>query len=121
MEQWERAVERFLIPWRKKKYVTGALIAGSYVTGKPNPRSDLDLYIVTKPGTKWRERGNTRVNGFLVEYFVNPPEQIRKYFADNYASHGAMSLTAYTTGRILFDRDGSLAKLRDEAERFLRK
>jgi hypothetical protein len=121
MQQWERAVERFLISWKKKKVVTGALIAGSYVTGKPNPRSDLDLYIVTKAGTKWRERGNKRVDGFLVEYFVNPPEQIRKYFADNFANHSAMSLTPYTTGRILFDDDGMLAQLRKEAQRWLRK
>ncbi len=121
MQTWERAVDRFLVPWKKRKDVTGALIAGSYVTGKPNPRSDLDLYIVTKPGTKWRERGNKRVDGFLIEYFVNPPEQIRKYFADNFATHSAMSLTPYTTGRILFDREGSLAKLRREAQKWLRK
>lgn len=121
MQEWERAVDRFLIPWKKTKDVTGALIAGSYVTGKPNPRSDLDLYIVTKAGTRWRERGNKRVDGFLIEYFVNPPEQIRKYFADNHASHSAMSLTPYTTGRILFDCDGSLAQLRREAQRWLRK
>jgi hypothetical protein len=121
MKEWEAAVHKFLIPWRRGKEVIGALVAGSYVTGKPNPRSDLDLYIVTRAGTKWRERGNKRVNGYLIEYFVNPPEQIRKYFMDNFASHSAMSLTPYTTGRILFDDQGVLAQLRCEAQRWLRK
>jgi hypothetical protein len=32
-----------------------------------------------------------------------------------------MSLTPYTTGRILFDRDGTVKKLRVEAQRLLRK
>jgi hypothetical protein len=121
MHEWEAAVEKFLIPWRRREVVIGALIAGSYVTGKPNPRSDLDLYIVTKPGTKWRERGNKVIDGFLIEYFANPPEQIRKYFADNFAQSSAMSLTPYTTGRILFDKDGVLAQLRRDAQRWLDK
>jgi predicted nucleotidyltransferase len=121
MSNWEKAVEKFIKPWRAKKNVIAALVAGSYVTGKPNPRSDLDVYIVTKPGTRWRERGNKRIDGFLVEYFVNPPEQIRKYFADNHAHNSAMSLTPYTSGRVLFDKNGTLARLRREANRWLGK
>jgi hypothetical protein len=121
MTDWEAAVERFIAPWRRKKRVIGALVAGSYVTGQPNPKSDLDIYIVTQAGTPWRERGNRRIDGFLVEYFINPPEQIHKYFADNHASASAMSLTPYTTGRILFDKDGTLAKLRRVANLWLAK
>jgi hypothetical protein len=118
---WEAALDEFLAPWRERPEVTGALVCGSYVTGDPSPRSDIDVHILLKPSTKWRERGNDVVDGFLVEYFSNPPHRIREYFREDYADNDHACATQFVTGRVLFDRGGVIAKLRTEARRWIDK
>ena len=101
--------------------MTGALVCGSYVTGNPSPRSDIDLHILLKSTIKWRERGNEIVDGFLIEYFSNPPQQVRQYFKEDFADNRNMCATQFATGRIVFDRDGEISRLQREAERWIRK
>jgi hypothetical protein len=119
MAEWEAALAKWLEPWRTRPEVTGALVCGSYVTGDPSPRSDIDVHVVLKPATKWRERGNDVVDGFLIEYFANPPKSIRGYFRQNYAANDHMDATMFVTGRILFDRSGAVAKLKREASAWI--
>jgi hypothetical protein len=118
---WEAALAKFLARWRDRPEVTGALVCGSYVTGGPSPRSDIDVHILLKPSTKWRERGNDVVDGFLVEYFSNPPHRIRRYFREDHAHNRHMCATQFATGRVIFDRGGDVAKLRTEARRWIAK
>ena len=118
---WEAALERFLLRWRARPEVTGALVCGSYVTGDPSPRSDIDVHILLKPATKWRERGNDVVDGFLFEYFANPPHSIRGYFRDDHAANGHMAATQFVTGRVIFDDAGAIAKLEREARTWIDK
>lgn len=40
---------------------------------------DIDIYIITKNDTTWRERGNKLVDGYLIEYFINPIKKINDY------------------------------------------
>jgi len=118
---WETALETFLARWRDGLEVTGALVCGSYVTGDPSPRSDIDVHILLKPSVKWRERGNDIVDGFLIEYFSNPPHRIREYFREDYGDNDHACATQFVTGRILFDRGGVIAKLKKEARRWIEK
>jgi hypothetical protein len=120
MEKWEVSLNKFLAPWRRKSCVAGALLCGSYVTGNPSKHSDLDIHIVTKKGTDWRERGNKFVDGFLMEYLVNPPEQIRSYFKDDHRKFQQDAVIQFKTGRILFD-DGTIKSLKEEANRWFAK
>ena len=83
MKDWETALDKFLVSWKVRKEVTGVLVCGSFVTGKPAPHSDIDLHIVLSESVLWRERGNKIVDGFLIEYFANPPRQIREYFKED--------------------------------------
>ena len=121
MQRWERAAREFLSPWRARACVTGALACGSYVTGHPTPRSDVDLVILLARGTHWRERGNAIVDGFLIEYFANPPERISGYFESDHAGYRKIQATMLCTGRVLFDREGQLAGVIREARRWQRK
>ena len=121
MERWERAARDFLGAWPSRRHVTGALVCGSYVTGHPTPRSDVDCFLLLPDGTKWRERGNRIVDGLLVEYFANPPEQIRLYFASDFAENRRVIATVFCTGRVLFDRDGEMKRMQAEARRWQRK
>jgi len=118
---WETALERFLAPWRERREVTGALVCGSYVTGDPTPHSDIDVHILLKPSVKWRERGNDIIDGFLIEYFANPPHRIREYFREDFSDNDHACSTQFVTGRILFDRGGVIAKLKKEAKRWIEK
>ena len=96
-------------------------MCGSYVTGQPSKRSDVDLHLVLSETCEWRQRGNLRCGGFLIEYFANPPRQVRAYFAEDHQSNCRMAATQFVTGRILFDKDGDVARLKREATRWLRK
>ena len=118
---WETALASFLAPWRERREVTGALVCGSYVTGDPSPRSDIDVHILLKPSTKWRERGNDIVDGFLIEYFSNPPHRIREYFRHDFSDNDHACATQFATGQIVFDQGGVIAKLKQEARKWIEK
>lgn len=121
MESWEAALDKFLGEWRGRKEVVGALVCGSFVTGSPTAHSDIDVYIILADGTAWRERGDVRVDGFLIEYFANPPSQIRAYFEGEYPANSRITATLVATGRVLFDKTGTIAEIRREARRWIRK
>ncbi|SCY53209.1 hypothetical protein [Lysinibacillus fusiformis] len=76
---------------------------------------DIDVHIILSNDVKWRERGNQIVDGFLIEYFANPPGQIRRYFQDDFNKHRTMSMVQFQTGQILFDYTGIINELKLEA------
>jgi hypothetical protein len=119
---WRRAVARFLdeLPFRRD--VVGALVCGSFVTGAPGPRSDVDLHLVLAAGARWRERGNRVIDGIVVEYFANPPRQIRAYFRRDHEANRRNTPTQFATGRVLFDdRRGTVRRLVAEARAWERR
>ena len=117
MQNWEKALNKFLESWRNKKEVVGALVCGSFIVGNPTGHSDIDLHIVLDNRTEWRERGNQIVDGFLVEYFANPPKQIIQYFKEDYEDRSQMGVIQFLTGKILFD-DGTIQQLQVEARKW---
>lgn len=119
---WRRAVARFLdeLPFRRE--VAGALVCGSFVTGAPTPRSDVDLHLVLAPRVRWRERGDRVIDGIVVEYFANPPRQIRAYFRHDHADGRRNAPTQFASGEILFDdRRGTVRRLVAEAHAWERR
>jgi hypothetical protein len=121
MEHWEEALSQFLENWKRNPSVVGALVCGSFVTGNPSPNSDIDLHLILSPETEWRQRGNRVIDGMVIEYFANPPAQIREYFSEDYQDRTRMAATQFVTGCILFDRMGCVAALKQEAEEWHRK
>ena len=80
MNDWEKALEKFLDKYKNEDYFLGAILTGSYVIGNNDENSDIDIYIVTKDTTTWRERGNKLIDDFLIEYFINPKKKVLSYF-----------------------------------------
>ena len=115
MMGWEAALERFLKDWKDRDEVSGVLVCGSYVTGWPSKRSDIDVHIILREDCDWRERGNRVVDGYLIEYFVNPPQQIRSYFREDHQDRRPMSMVQFLTGRIYVDKSGIVKGLIEEA------
>ena len=116
---WEEKLNKFLENWKYKDDTIGVLVCGSYITGNPSTHSDLDVHIILKDDVDYRERGNKIVDGLLIEYFSNPPKQIRKYFEEDYNSLSSMSQTQFITGKIVKDTDGIVQKLKDEAQEMM--
>ncbi len=96
------------------------MVCGSYITGNPSERSDIDVHIVLKDGTRWRERGNKIIDGRMIEYFSNPPKQIVEYFKEDHEEGVQMAVIQFLTGRVIFD-DGSIKRLQKEAKKWYAK
>src|ERR1041384_6420571 len=100
-DEWRAALREFIAPWRAQPDVIGALVCGSYVTGAPSPRPEIDVVIVLAPRGRHRERGNRIVDGYLLEYFANPPAQFRAYFRRDHQRNRPHTATMFATGRVL--------------------
>ena len=121
MEKWEKALDTFIQEWMCRDEVEGLLVCGSYVTGTPSKRSDIDLHIILSKETEWRQRGNKIINGYLIEYFANPPDQIREYFREEHAVNRRHAPHQFVSGRIILDKTGTLQQLRNEAAEWMKK
>src|SRR5438876_11669415 len=87
----------------------GVLATGSRIHGQPDLTSDLDLHVVISAPR--RQRRNRVVDGIEVEMFINPPFQIRHYFAGGRGSEEHQ----FAFGRVIYDPHGIVATLRAEA------
>lgn len=120
-EGWRLAAEKFAGKWKNKKEVSAILVSGSYVTGNPSRHSDLDINILLRPDTTWRERGNEVIDGFLVEYFANPVGQVEAYFKKDFENGKRITAHMYATGTVLIDKDGYIGKLKKLATKYISK
>lgn len=121
MKDWETTTSKFLEKWVKRPEFIGALVCGSYVTGNPTKHSDIDLHIILDKKCPYRERGNEYVDGFLIEYFANPPNQYKKYLEADYSNNRKIDAHMFSTGRILFDKSGEVKKLVSLSKKYLEK
>ena len=115
MNKWELVVEKFINQYKDEDYFLGAILTGSYATGNYDKNSDIDIYIVTSNDTKWRERGNKNIDGFLIEYFINPKKKILSYFEKELQDYHLSTTMIFVNGKILYDKDGSVKELIDIA------
>lgn len=111
MEKWQLALEKFLDEYKNKDYFVGALLTGSYATENYDKNSDIDIYIVTTNETKWRERGNKNIDGFIIEYFINPKQKVLSYFEKELKDYHMSTTMMFVNGKILYDKDGSVKEL----------
>ena len=121
MEKWEKVLHQFLKKYKTKPYFEGALLCGSYATNNQNQFSDIDVHILISDTQNWRERGVIRKDSFLIEYFINPIKKIRQEFREDYLDGGNASANMFGYGKILFDKNGYVKKLHQEALKFLKK
>jgi len=112
MEKWELALNKFLEGWRERPEVLGAVLCGSHAIGAANDLSDIDCQIVLRNDTPWRDRGLTCVNGFTIEYYAVPKNNFELY-SDEEINRDQIKVDArvFSTSKIIFDKDGSVAEL----------
>lgn len=122
MKKWEVALSKFLEDWRDRPEVLGAVLCGSRATGMANDLSDIDCQIVLKNDTLWRDRGITCINGFTIEYYAVPKNNF-KIYSDQEISEDQIKVDArvFSTSRVIFDKDGSVADLVMDAKNWFEK
>ena len=86
-------------------------MTGSYATGNNHEKSDIDIFIVTKDSTSWRERGNRQIDGYMVEYFINPVRQVMKEFNEGFMTNNIATTLIFAGSIVLYDTDSTVAAL----------
>ncbi len=112
IQQQNADLFRYLIDTLGKEFgahLLGILATGSRIHGTPAPNSDLDAHVVID--LHQRQRRNLVVDGVELELFINPPFQIRRYFADERGVDPHM----FTFGTAIHDPHGVIAELQAEA------
>lgn len=96
---------------RKQEEVIGMLLTGSVARGDALPGSDLDIRFILTPGLKREFQSQSR-QGVLVEQGYADVATAQSNLEAN-----AMDVYAYLDGRILFDPQGVLAQLKEQAQK----
>jgi len=110
MKKWERVARSFIDSCSFKDDIEAVFLTGSHVFGNADEFSDIDLYIILSDSVDWRERGNKRVDGMLIEYFANPMRQVKKYIDDSYANVRLIEINMILGGNIIFDKNSAADK-----------
>jgi hypothetical protein len=95
--------------------VWGIIASGSILRGAADSSSDLDIYVVHAQPV--RQRLQRRFAGVPAEIFVNPPAQIRRYFAEERDRPSTAHMLA--TGCVVLDEHPVVAELQAEARTWL--
>ena len=111
MEKVKKVIDKFLQPYINEEYFLGAILTGSYATGNNHEKSDIDIFIVTKDSTSWRERGNRQIDGYMVEYFINPVRQVMKEFNEGFMTNNIATTLIFAGSIVLYDTDSTVAAL----------
>ena len=119
MEKWEKVVYKFLDEYKDKDFFLGAILTGSYATGNQNKFSDIDIYIVAKNSINWRERGNKLIDGYIIDYFIDPVRKINEYLDKESKTYELINTRAFATGKILSDKDKTVENLVEKAKEIL--
>ncbi|MEL6674609.1 MAG: hypothetical protein AAFR61_20530 [Bacteroidota bacterium] len=119
VQRFERALATFVAQWQDQPNIIGILATGSLTHARLYPQSDIDVFLLTRPGTPWRKRGNTWVDGVEIEYFFNPPEQIRAYLRQQEDRPTTAHMFAH--GRLMYAEGEHLAALIEEAKTYWEK
>lgn len=105
----DNAVNDFYDQLKKNDNVLGIILFGSWARGNSRPDSDVDLLVIQKEGFKK-----------TVEVFKNIPFEItyttesgvKKYWRGNPDD----CVELWNIGKVIFDRDGTIKKLRQYAK-----
>lgn len=91
----------------------GVFAAGSILRGQGGATSDIDLYVIHL--APFRQRLQRRYAGVPFEIFVNPPAQVRRYFAEERSKRQPVTAHMVATGFVVLDTDPVVSELRREA------
>lgn len=121
MEAWQIALNKFMSRYENKPWFEGAVLCGSYAAGNQNEFSDIDVTIIASDSLGWQEKSNCYVDGFLIEYTINPMYKNQEYMKSGLENHAMINQNMFAYGVILSDKHGVMKKLKQQSIRELKK
>lgn len=109
-ENHKGLVHKILNEYIARNEVSGLMLIGSVARGDAYPESDLDFYILLERGQKKKFYSELR-DDILVEYKCADFNQIQLRFKNN-----PMELYSFLEGKILFDSNDELERLKKIAQ-----
>jgi len=103
MQTWEIAANEFINTCAFKDDIEAVFLTGSHASGNHDAYSDIDLYILLRDDVDYRERGNKRINGYLIEYFANPLRQIERYIEQSHKDIRPIEIRMVLSGKVIYD------------------
>ena len=113
---WKLALKKFIEPYLKDEEVEAILLVGSYAVNNQNQFSDIDVYIILNDNAEYRERGNKKIDDYLIEYFINPVHLVREYLQNDKRGHGGSMANMLLKGKIIIDRHNIIPDLQKQAQ-----
>ena len=107
-----KATETFLAKLKKRPDVMGVILFGSWARGNNRPDSDVDLVVILKVG---HQRAVETHDGQQFEIIYTTARSAFDYWE----SHRDDAAGPWSVAKILFDRDGTVERLRADVQRFL--
>lgn len=115
MEKWEKVLNLFLKEYVDDDSILGAILGGSYATGNYTENSDIDISIITT-NDNYKKRGNVIIDDIMIEYFINPISELKKYMEDDYNNRHRLSTSNLIgNGKIIFSKNNIMEDLQKEA------
>lgn len=107
-----KQTDLFLAELQARPEVLGVILFGSQARGNSRPDSDVDLVVIITEGY---QRAIEERNGQIFEIIYTMSESALEYWRSNKDDAAGL----WTVAKILFDRDGTLEKLRVAAQEIL--
>lgn len=92
----------------------GIIVYGSYVGGRNNTLSDLDVMII-KENYETQDCGSMVIDGVRVEYFIQDLKKLYELIRNEIDNNDPSHLTKFATCEILYDTDGKIEEFIDYA------
>lgn len=110
----DRVIRSVVQELEGEDYSIGGLLHGSYAAGKQHPESDVDILCVTN--AEWLSKEIRQIDGMEVEIQKIPEEKVRRDLTHRSATNNNFTLSIFCEGRVLFDKNGLMGALLDEAK-----
>ena len=114
-------IKKFIDEKINLKDVEAILLVGSCAVENDNKYSDIDVYIILNNKVKYRERGNLIIDGYLIEYFMNPIRKIIDYLKNDKRGHGGSMANMLLNGKLIYGKKKVINKLKKKAYYYVNK
>lgn len=121
MKDYEKALTAFIDEYEDNDDIIGAILCGSYANGNDDEFSDIDIHIIARNDIGERERGNKKLNDYLIEYYITPLSELYKDLDKEYLEGGTCTANMIGYGKVLFDKTGEIETLQQNAILFIDK
>ncbi len=97
----------------------GIIATGTIIRGEHHASSDLDIHVIHEGA--FRRRVQRLFNDVPAEIFINPPQAIREYFAEEHADGRPLTAHMLSTGAVVYSAAPVVEELRREAHEWLQR